>query len=83
MIDPDGTYETIQLGLDPERSEVPQYVVPAGKIFGATVNDSMAFSLGSCIVSPGFTFEDFKLYSRDQLLVLFPQHREIIFKLTL
>lgn len=83
MIDPDGTYEAMQLGLDSEQGQVLQFVVPAGKIFGATVNDPDSFSLGSCIVSPGFIFDDFKLFPRDELLEMFPQHKQIILKLTL
>ena len=83
MIDPGGSYEVVKLGVNPENGEVPQFVVPAGKIFGATVNDPDSFSLGSCMVSPGFIFDDFKLFSRKSLLQQFPQHRKLILELTL
>jgi len=32
----------------------------------------------SCIVSPGFEYEDFELGERDALLAAYPEHAEIV-----
>jgi len=32
----------------------------------------------SCIVSPGFEYEDFELGERDALLAAYPKHAEIV-----
>lgn len=35
-----------------------------------------------CTVAPGFDFEDFEMAKREELAAEYPQHREIIQKLT-
>jgi len=84
IIDREGNYTTETIGTDLENGEMPQCVVPAGSIFGATIPEISDFdySLVGCTVAPGFDFEDFHLFSREDLLKLFPQHSEIISKLT-
>lgn len=79
---PDGTYMSWMLGSDLESGELPQVVIPAGTIFGSHLvfNDSYGFV--SCVVSPGFDFQDFEIMSRDQLLSKFPDYIPIIKKLT-
>ncbi|WP_430077187.1 cupin domain-containing protein [Paenibacillus ferrarius] len=78
VIHPDGVYEKVKLGLDLERGERPQYVVPKNSIFGSSVMEPDTFSLVGCMVSPGFDFQDFELFTKEQLLGWYPQHREII-----
>ncbi|HJR54419.1 MAG TPA: cupin domain-containing protein [Gemmatimonadota bacterium] len=51
--------ETIRLGMDPARGEVPQAVVPADAWQSARALD--AWGLVSCIVVPGFRFGGFEL----------------------
>jgi uncharacterized protein len=41
-----------------------------------------AWSLASCVVTPGFHYDDFELGDRDELLRLFPQQRELVEALT-
>jgi predicted cupin superfamily sugar epimerase len=82
VIDPGGNYSAIRLGRDLPAGEVPQAVVPAGHWFGATVTDSRSYGLAGCMVAPGFDFADFEMPSRQELLALFPQHREVIVRLT-
>ncbi len=81
MIDEQGELTTAQLGLDVAAGERPQFLVPKGCIFGSAMNKS-GFSLVGCMVSPGFTFEDFELFSQQDLLVMYPQHQDIIKKLS-
>jgi predicted cupin superfamily sugar epimerase len=82
VIDPRGNYTALRVGRDLDRGEVPQAVVMAGCLFGATVNDPGSFALAGCTVAPGFDFADFELPGREELCRLYPQHREIITRLT-
>ncbi|MDQ3036425.1 MAG: cupin domain-containing protein [Myxococcota bacterium] len=70
------------LGTDLARGQRPQAVVPAGAWFGAHVEDDGAWSLVGCTVAPGFDFADFELGDRDALLARFPQHAELVRRLT-
>ncbi|MFV7785065.1 cupin domain-containing protein [Shewanella marisflavi] len=81
MIDEEGSLTTAQLGLDIAAGQRPQFLVPKGCIFGSAMNNP-GFSLVGCMVSPGFTFEDFELFERQTLLNAYPQHRQIIERLT-
>lgn len=81
VIHEDGAYEEVKLGLNVERGEVPQYLVPKNSIFGSSVMEEGTFSLVGCMVSPGFDFEDFELFTQDELLKDYPQHKELILKL--
>lgn len=81
VIDEAGNYEEIKLGLNLEAGERPQAIVRKNSIFGSSVNDLESFSLVGCMVSPGFDFEDFELFTQETLLGLYPQHEAIIRKL--
>jgi hypothetical protein len=39
------------------------------------------YSLVGCMVSPGFDFQDFELFTQAELLEKYPQHEAIIKKL--
>jgi predicted cupin superfamily sugar epimerase len=73
--------ETI-LGQNINKGELVQYVVPANCWFGSYPLEGSDYSFVGCTVAPGFDFQDFKLASTDELLNLFPQHEEVIKKLT-
>ena len=81
MISPEGTLITQQLGCDLEKGEQPQVLVPKGYIFGSAQNVA-GYALVGCMVAPGFDFKDFELFTREELLEKYPQHQEIIMKLT-
>ncbi|QTA93354.1 cupin domain-containing protein [Desulfonema magnum] len=83
MIDPHGQYKQIRLGRDLDNGEVFQAVVENGCWFGATVDISDAYSLVGCTVAPGFDFHDFEMADRYELIAMYPEHIEIIEKLTL
>jgi predicted cupin superfamily sugar epimerase len=59
--------ETQTLGPESGRFEV---TIPAGNWFAAKPVRDDGFSLVSCVVSPGFLFEDFELADQDKLLAL-------------
>ncbi len=81
MISPDGAYSVYRLGAGED--QVFQAVVPAGYWFGAEVSDGGAYALVGCTVAPGFEFEGFELADRAALTALFPDHSEIIRRLTI
>jgi len=80
MITENGEYISYELGLDFEKGQRPQVLVPAGCIFGSYPKSG--YSLVSCMVSYAFEFEDFELFDRQDLLNQYPEHKEIIEKLT-
>ena len=81
MISPDGVLSAPKLGLDVEKGELPQIVVPKGYIFGAAMENE-GYSLVGCMVSPCFLYQEFCLVGRDELLQRYPQYRDVIMRLT-
>lgn len=78
---PDGSYQAVKLGLDTSQEEIPCFRVPAGTIFGSTVDTNYTFV--SCACVPGFMYEDFELLTKEALLQEFPAHQAIINQLAL
>lgn len=81
MISPEGERIDCELGLDIDKGEMPQVLVPKGYIFGSAQNEE-GYSLVGCMVAPAFKFEDFELFERKVLATLYPEHEEIITRLT-
>lgn len=73
-----GEVKTIILGNEIKRGEVPQLLIPANTWFGAKIKDETGYSLVSCIVSPGFDFEDFELAKREDLIKEYSELKETI-----
>jgi len=65
FIDNEKHLQSIQLGLT---SKILQATIPANTWFAAKPIDGSSFSLVSCVVSPGFEFDDFELGDRQTLL---------------
>jgi predicted cupin superfamily sugar epimerase len=82
VITPEGEHSEIVIGNDLSKGEIPQYVVPGGCWFAAEVINKNSYSLTGCTVSPGFSFEDFELKSKAELINMFPHQKEVISKLT-
>jgi len=82
VISEDGEYSKMVLGCDPDAGEVLQGVVKAGCWFGSHVADWKSFAVVGCTVAPGFEFEDFEMAGREELARAFPEHRQIIERLT-
>lgn len=87
IIDSDGKYSVVklgqnQLGQNSEAGEQFQCVVPAGHWFGSCLDGEDGYALVGCTVAPGFDFADFEMGSRDELLIRYPEHREVIVRLT-
>ncbi|MFL0245574.1 cupin domain-containing protein [Candidatus Clostridium stratigraminis] len=81
MITPEGELITEELGLNIEKGEKPQILVPKDYIFGSAMNNE-GYALVGCMVSPGFEFKDFELFERNYLLEIYPEYEQVIIKLT-
>jgi len=81
QIDETGTLSTARLGLAVDQGELPQVLVAGNRIFGAELSDNKGFCLVSCVVSPGFDYRDFELFSGSELSRLYPQYTELIRRL--
>ncbi|MEO1021519.1 MAG: cupin domain-containing protein [Bacteroidota bacterium] len=73
----DGTHHSIVLSTDN-----PQAVIGKNTYFGSRITEENSYALVSCVVAPGFDFDDFEMPPRSELLALFPQHTLIIEQLT-
>jgi uncharacterized protein len=81
IIDESGEYKEIKLGMNLDAGEIPQVLVKKNSIFGSSVSEKDTCSLVGCMVSPGFEFQDFELFTQEELMKVYPQHKEIIMKL--
>ncbi len=77
-----GEHRSYIIGNDILNGETPQLIVNGGDWFAAEVINENDFSLVGCTVSPGFSFEDFELPARKDLVEIFPEHEELITKFT-
>ena len=81
LIHPDGRYEAVVLGPDLAAGQVPSLAV-AGGIWKAAELPAGEYGLVSEVVAPGWEMDDMILITRAELLANFPQHAEIITRLT-
>jgi predicted cupin superfamily sugar epimerase len=79
---PQGDLNIINLGLDADKGQLPQAVVPAHCWFASRVVTGGDYALVGCTVAPGFDFQDFELAHRTDLVATYPEHTEIITQLT-
>ena len=82
VIEPGGQYSGLLLGSNAAAGELFQAVVPAGCWFGSSLRQPNTYALVGCTVAPGFDFADFEMAKRDALTAQYPQHRNIIARLT-
>lgn len=81
-LDPQNGHLQHAVGNEIQKGQTPQLVVPKNTIFGSSVTDENSYSFVSCVVAPGFDFNDFELFTRDALLEGFPESESIIRQLT-
>ena len=81
LVDEAGAYAIVTLGHDVRAGERPQHVVVAGT-WQAAVPRGERYALCGCTVAPGFDFRDFEMPSYDELAAHFPQHEELVRRLT-
>jgi predicted cupin superfamily sugar epimerase len=81
-INHNGRLVTHLLGTDPEKGESFQTVIKAGSWFASVPVPGSEYALVGCTVAPGFDFADFELADRAALSQQYPEHAELIEKLT-
>ncbi len=79
---PHGSLEVVSLGPNAANGDCFQYVVPANTWFASMPADNSVFSFVGCTVAPAFDFADFELASRQSLIEAYPQHSDLITRLT-
>src|SRR5207247_2545856 len=72
----------IVLGPDVASGQQPQVVVPRGTWQGCLLEPGSAFALLGCTVAPGFEYADYEHGRREELVLQYPQHAELIRRLT-
>lgn len=82
VIDPEGNYSCTVVGKDLNDGQVPQFVVEGNSWFASEVHGNGDFSLVGCTVSPGFDFDDFEMAKREELATEYPEHLEVISRLS-
>ena len=78
VIDIKGNLTIHQLSPDAEM----QVVILPEEWFAAEIPSKKGFCLVGCAVAPAFSFENFELGNKDDLVQQFPQYAEIIERLT-
>ena len=83
VIGDDGAHQAHTLGVDVARGERPVLSVPRGALQAAELPPGEPYAFGTNVCAPCFTFEQsFELSARDELLARFPQHRDLVTRLT-
>ncbi|MGA2404892.1 MAG: cupin domain-containing protein [Syntrophobacteraceae bacterium] len=82
VFDPQGGLVEKRLGSNFKMGESFQVVIEPGSWFAAEQRGPGEFTLAGCTVAPGFEYEDLEIAGRAELQARYPQHREIIEKLT-
>jgi predicted cupin superfamily sugar epimerase len=77
----DGGCVVLALGRNIAAGERPQVVVPAG-VWQAAAPVGDRFALCGCTVAPGFDIADFEMPERGDMVARFPEHAEVVGKLT-
>ncbi|MBI2419089.1 MAG: cupin domain-containing protein [Ignavibacteriales bacterium] len=77
-----GVLSQFRLSADENPDSQLQIVIPANTWFAAELIEPNDFLLTGCTVAPGFDFKDFTLAERNTLIAQFPQHRQLISRLT-
>lgn len=81
-LDEAGRYTEHRLGLNLEEGEEPQLVIKGKSWFASEVVKENGWCLVGCTVAPGFDFEDFEMAERRILIEQYPEHSELISRLT-
>ncbi|AXT20230.1 cupin domain-containing protein [Flavobacteriaceae bacterium AU392] len=82
MISDTGNYSNVIIGNQLSKGQTPQFVVPGHVWFAAEVISDNSYGLVGCTVAPGFDFDDFILPTREELILRFPRHKNIITQFT-
>jgi len=82
LLEEDGTVKQVLLGQDLAHGQRPMVIIPAEKIFAAENIDQSRYTLISCMTTPKFKYQGWRLVGQTELLKHFPQQQELIKRLT-
>ena len=80
LIDTEGKKHTHMLGSNHVKAERFSLLISGGSIFCAEVHGPYSYGLVSCVVTPGFEFEDFEMFEKEDLIQAYPKHTKLIEK---
>ncbi|MBE5909511.1 MAG: cupin domain-containing protein [Lachnospiraceae bacterium] len=75
MLTPDGK-EDVFLGNDVNAGEHAMVVIPKGAIFAAENLVRDGFTFVSCVTTPNFTYEGFRLVNKDEIRADYPEYAD-------
>ena len=82
IFDLHGALSEEKLGSNCNKGESFQVAIEAENWFAAEHRGLGDFTLAGCTVAPVFEYEDMEIAGRDELKATYPQHVEIIARLT-
>jgi len=82
VLDPDGAHHVLRLGTDLAAGERPVVAVPVNYWQAAEIPEGTPFAFGTNVCAPAFSWEEFAIARREDLLRDFPQHADLIIRLT-
>lgn len=82
VLDPDGAHHKLHLGTNLAAGERPMVTVPGNYWQAAEIPDGTPFAFGTNVCAPAFSYKEFTLAYREDLLRDFPDHRDLITRLT-
>lgn len=82
ILDPNGVHHTLHLGTDLAAGERPVITVPVGYWQAAEIPTGIPFAFGTNVCAPPFSFDEFRNGPREGLLSEFPEHFDLINRLT-
>jgi predicted cupin superfamily sugar epimerase len=81
-LDSDGAHHILRLGTDLVAGERPVISIPAGCWQAAELPEDTPFAFGTNVCAPCFSYDEYTLAARDELLKDYPAHADLIARLT-
>ncbi len=83
VLDPDGAHHVLRLGTDLAAGERPVVSVPVNYWQAAEIPEGTPFAFGTNVCAPAFSYDEWVLARREDLLRDFPDHADLIIRLTI
>lgn len=82
VLEPDGGHRRLPLGSDFEAGERPVWSIPKGCWQAAEIPKGVPYAFGTNVCAPAFSFDALETAARDVLIREFPEHKDLILRLT-
>ena len=82
VLAPDGAHHVLRLGTDLAAGERPVVAVPANYWQATEIPERTPFAFGTNVCASPFSYEEFAMARREDLLREFPDHADLILRLT-